>query len=178
VDPNSRVIKFFNKIFELERKLNQCEFDRLFATVSRRMEVAFSTKLTDCIAENLLCKTLRVLSKSDQKQVIRWCDTLLPQQQLYQFNANSTLVISANGLREEVEGDAIINRFLYCNQLLTMAELISELQLNSTIPTESRRRKYRIPRKVWCRKVKFDVEFNIPVVGPLLTKGMETKAGF
>jgi hypothetical protein len=85
------------------------------------MEDVFSTKFTDRIVKNLLCKTYRVLSKNGQQEATRWCNTLLPQQQLYQFNHNSTLVVSANGSMEEVEGNAIIHRFRFHDQLLTMA---------------------------------------------------------
>jgi hypothetical protein len=154
--------------------LNRSELDRFFATVSRRMEVVFCTKFTDRIVENLLCKTFRVLSNNGQQEAARWCDTLIAQQQLYQFNHGSTLVISADGSMEEVEGNAIIHRFPFHDQLLTMAELISELELKGMMPSESRIRKYRIPRNLWYPKVKFEVDFKVPVVRPLSTKGIET----
>jgi hypothetical protein len=175
VDPTSRVVKFFNDEFRLRRKLNRTELDRFMATLLKRLEVVFDTTFTDRIVENILCKAFRVLSKNNgNKKVLAWCDTLLPGQQIFDFKSNFVLVLSQGGEMEEVEGDAIVNRFPYGDSLLTMEELVSELGLPSVMPTESRMRKYRFYGKVWWPKVKFDVDFTMPPSKPLSKNALET----
>jgi hypothetical protein len=75
VEPNSRVVKFFNEKYKLRRKLNRIELDRFLATITRRLEVGFDTEFTERIIENLLCKAFRELSNKDQKKALAWCDT-------------------------------------------------------------------------------------------------------
>jgi hypothetical protein len=121
-----------------------------------------------------LCKAFRELSNKDSKKALSWCDTLVSTQQLYQFNMNSIVVVYPNGETEQFEGSAIVNRFAYGDRLLTVAEFISELGLPSSMPTESRRRRYEFSRKVWMPKVKFAVEFNIPPPETLSKKALDT----
>jgi hypothetical protein len=153
--------------------LNKTELDRFMATLSRRLGVVFGSIFTDRIVENILCKTFRALSNDGQKNH-SWCDTLLPGQQLYRFKTDFILIVSESGETEEVEGDAIINRFPYGNALLTMEELVDELGLPCVMPSEPRMRKYQFYEKIWFPKVKFDVEFSIPVPCLLSKKAMET----
>jgi hypothetical protein len=174
VDPSSRVVKFFNEEFDLRRKLNRTELDRFLATLSRRLEVVFDTPFTDRIIENVLCKAFRELSHNETKKAQSWCDTLLPGQQLYKFESNFVLVVSPSGETEEVEGDAIVNRFPYGDDLLTMEEFVSELGLPVVMPSESKMRKYQFYGKVWCPKVKFDVEFSLPKAALLSNEALET----
>jgi hypothetical protein len=115
--------------------------DRFRSTLSCRLEVAFDTGFTERIVEKVLCKAFRSLSTQDAKKA-QWCDTLLPGQLLYQFDGDSILVLSPSGETEEVEGNAIMNRFPYGDRLLTMDEVVSELGLPSTMPLDSRRRRY------------------------------------
>jgi hypothetical protein len=63
-----------------------------------------------------------------------------------------------------MEGDAIGNRFLYGDHLLTMDEVVSELGLPSIMPSESRRRRYLLYGKVWSPKAKFDGDFKVPTL--------------
>jgi hypothetical protein len=175
VDPTSRVVKFFNDEYQLRKKLNRTELDRFMATLLKRLEVVFGTTFTDRIVENVLCKAFRVLSnKGSKKKTETWCDTLLPGQQLFHFESDFISVLSPNGETEEVDGDAILNRFPFGDRLLTMDELVAELGLPSVMPTESRMRKYRFYGKVWSPKVKFDVEFTFPPSIPLSKKALET----
>ena len=175
VDPTSRVVKFFNEEYRLRKKLNRTELDRFLATLLKRLEVVFGTTFTDRIVENILCKAFRCLSdKESQKMIESWCDTLLPGQQLFQFEQNFILVMSPNGETEEVEGDSILNRFPFNDRLMTMEELVAELGLPSVMPTESRMRKYRFYAKVWSPKVKFDLEFTVPPPVLLSKMALET----
>jgi hypothetical protein len=73
------------------------------------------------------------LSTQDRKKA-QWCDTLLPGQLLYQFDGNSFLVLFPSNKTEELEGNAVMNRFAYGDHLLTMDEVVSELGLLSTMP--------------------------------------------
>jgi hypothetical protein len=88
---SSRAVKFFNEKYKLRRKLNRPELDRFLSTLSCRLEVAFVTRFTERIIENVLCKAFRSLSTQDAKKA-QWCDTLLPGQLLYQFDGDSILV--------------------------------------------------------------------------------------
>ena len=173
MDPGSRVVKFFNEKYKLRRKLNRTELDRFLSTLSRRLEVVYNTRFTERIVENVLCKAYRALSNQETKRVVSWCDTLLPGQLLYKFEGKSISVISPSGKKEEIEGDAIMNRFPYGDRLLTMNEVVSELDLPSTMPSESRWRRYKFYGKVWSPKAKVDVEFNIPQDVPLSKKALE-----
>jgi hypothetical protein len=137
VEPSSRVVKFFNEKYKLRRKLNRPELDRFLSTLSCRLEVAFNTRFTERIVENVLCKRFRSLSTQDAKKA-QWYDTLLPGQLLYQFDGDYILVLSPSGETEELEGNAIMNRFPYGDRLLTMDEVFSELGLPSTMPSDSR----------------------------------------
>jgi hypothetical protein len=92
-------------------------------------------------SKNVLCKAFRSLSTQDAKKA-QWCDTLLPGQLLYQFDGDYILVLSPSGEKEELEEHAIMNRFPYGDRLLTMDEVVSELGLPSTIPSDCRQRRY------------------------------------
>jgi hypothetical protein len=149
--------------------------DRFLSTLSCRLEVAFNTRFTERIVENFLCKAFRSLSTQDAKKA-QWCDTLLPGQLLYQFDGNVILVLSPSGETEELEGNAIMNRFPHGDRLLTMDEVVSELGLPSTMPSDSRRRRYPFLGKVWSPKAKFHVNFKVRQVVPLPKKaGKMTK---
>jgi hypothetical protein len=174
VEPNSRVVKFFNEKYKLRRKLNQLELDPFLATITRPLEVGFDTEFTERIIENLLCKAFRELSNKDQKEALSWCDTLCSTQQIYQFDSNFIVVVYPNGETEQFEGNAIVNRIPYGDRLLTVAEFISELGLPSSMPTESRRGSYTFSRKVWLPNVKFAVEFNLPPPEPISKMALET----
>jgi hypothetical protein len=82
------------------------------------------------------------------------------------------LVLSPSGETEELEGNAITNRLPYGDRLLTMDEVVSELGLPSTMPSDSRRRRYFFG-KVWSPKAKFDVNFKVPQAVPLSKKAGE-----
>jgi hypothetical protein len=56
---------------------------------------------------------------------------------------------------------------------LTMDEVVSELELLSTMPSESRPRRYLFYGKVWSPKAKFQVDFNVPQAVPLSKKAGE-----
>jgi hypothetical protein len=84
------------------------------------------------------------------------------------------VVIYPNGETEQFEGNAIVNGIPYGDRLLTVAEFISELGLPSSMPTESRRRRYTFSRKVWLPNVKFAVESNLPPPEPISKKALET----
>jgi hypothetical protein len=145
------------------------------ATLLKRLEVVFGTIFTDRIVENVLCKSFRALSKKDGKEKKEsWCDTLLEGQQVFQFETDFIIVLSPSGETEEVDGDAILNRFPFGDRLLTMEELVDKLGLPSVMPTESRMRKYQFYGKVWSPKVKFDVEFTFPPSIPLSKEALET----
>jgi hypothetical protein len=176
VDPSSRVVKFFNERFQLRKKLTRTELDRFLATLSCRLTVVFEIEFTDRICENLLCKVFRVLSKKDTRKGQSWCDTLGLGQQVFKFEPGFILVVSPDGQTEEVEGDAIVNRFPYGDRLVTMEELVAELGLPTIMPSESRRRQYEFYGKVWYPKVKFDVEFHFSPVGKLSKQALETTA--
>jgi hypothetical protein len=96
VEPSSRVVKFLNEKYKLRRKLNRPELDRFLSTLSCRLEVAFNTRFTERIVENVVCKAFRSLSTQDAKKA-QWCDTLLPGQLLYQFDGDSILVHFSKG---------------------------------------------------------------------------------
>jgi hypothetical protein len=175
VDPNLCIVKFFNKEYQLRRKLNRTELDRFLATLLKRLEVVFDMSFTDRVVKNILCESFRELSQNKgSKQIQMWCDTLQPGQQLFEFKTNYMLVLSPGGKTEEVEGEAIVNRFPYGDRLLTMGKLVAELGLPRVMPSESWMSKYRFYDKVWCPTVKFDVEFTLPQVGPLSKMGLET----
>ncbi len=173
VETSSRVVKFFNEKYKLRRKLNRTELDRFLSTVSRRLEVVFKTQFTERIVENVLCKTFRALSKQDAKKGPSWCDTLLPGQLLYKFESNYISVISPSGETERMEEKAIVTRLPYGDRLLTMDELVSELDLPSTMPSESRRHRYLFYEKVWSPKAQFQVDFKVPQAVPLSKKAGE-----
>jgi hypothetical protein len=137
VDTSSRVDKFFNEKYKLRRKLNRMELDCFLLTVSRQLEVVFKTHFTERIVENVLCKAFRALSKQDAKKGPSWCDALLPGQLLYRFESNSISLISPSGEIEQMEEKAIVTRFPDGDQVLTMDEVVSELELPSTMPSES-----------------------------------------
>ena len=170
VDPKSKVVEFFNKKFDLKRKLNRTELDRFLSTLSRRLEVVFDGKFTERIIENILCKAFRCLGG----RITNWCDTLLPGQQLFQFKSHYVLVISPNGEIEEAEGDAIINRFPYGDELLTMEEIVSAIGFTSVMPSQKRRSNFIFYGKVWHPTVKFEVDFHVPTNTPLSKEAMET----
>jgi hypothetical protein len=137
VEPNSRVVKFFNDKYNLRRKLNRIELDRFLATITHRLEFGFDTEFTERIIENLLCKAFRELSNKDQMKALSWCDTLCSTQQIYQFNSNFIVVVYPNGETEQFEGNAIVNRNPYGDRLLlTVAIFLSKLGLPSSMPTE------------------------------------------
>jgi hypothetical protein len=96
-----------------------------------------------------------------------------PGQLLYKFESNSISVISPSGETEQMEGNAIMNRFPYGDCLLTIHELVSELGLPSTMPSESCRRIYLFYGKVWSPKAKFHVDFKVPQAVPLSKKAAE-----
>jgi hypothetical protein len=102
-----------------------------------------------------------------------WCDTLLPGQLLYKFESNYISVISPSGKTEQIEGDAIVNRFPYGNRRFTTDEVVSELGLLSTMPSESCRRRFLFYGKVWSPKAKFDADFKVPQAAPLSKKALE-----
>jgi hypothetical protein len=173
VEPSSRVVKFFNEKYNLRRKLNRRELNRFLSTLSLRLEFIFKTRFTERIVEKVLCKAFSALSNQDSKKKPSWCDTLLPGQLLYKFESNSISVISPSGETEQMEGSAIVNRFPYDDYLLTMDEVVSELELPSTMPLESRWRIYLFYGKVWSPKAKFQVDFKVPQVVPLSEKAVE-----
>jgi hypothetical protein len=90
----------------------------------------------------MLCKAFRALSKQDAKKGPSWCDTLLQGQLLYKFESNYISVISPSGETEQMEEKAIVTRCPSGDRLLTMDEVVSELELPSTMPLKSRRRRY------------------------------------
>ncbi len=57
---------------------------------------------------------------------------------------------------------------------LTMDEVVSELELPSTMPSESGPRRYLFYGKVWSPKAKFQVDFKVPQAVPLSKKALET----
>jgi hypothetical protein len=173
-EPSSRVVKFFNEKYKLRRKLNRTELDRFLLTLSRQLEVVLKTRFTERIVKNVLCKAFRALSKQDAKKGPSWCDTLLPGQLLYKFESNSISVISPSSEREQLERSAIVNRFPYDDRLLTMDEVVSEVELPTTMPTEACRRRYLFYGKVWSPKAKFQVDFKVPQAVPLSKKALET----
>ena len=87
---------------------------------------------------------------------------LQPGQLLFNFQSNCVLVISPNGENEEVDGDAIVNGFPYGDWLLTILKIGKQLGLPTLIPTQSQLSKFQLSDKIWCPKVQFDVEFNLP----------------
>ena len=72
-----------------------------------------------------------------------------------------------------MEEKAIVTRLPYGDRLLTMDELVSELDLPSTMPSESRRRRYLFYEKVWSPKAQFQVDFKVPQAVPLSKKAGE-----
>jgi hypothetical protein len=175
VDPASRVVKFFNDEYQLRKRLNRAELDRFLATLMKRLGVVFVNTFTDRIVENILCKAFRALSNKDSKRKTeRWCDTLPPGQLIFQFEDDFIIVLSPNGDTEEVDGQAIMNRFPFGDRLLTMEELVAELGLPNVMPTESRMRKYCFYEKVWHPTVTFDVEFSFPPFIPQSKLARET----
>jgi hypothetical protein len=116
--------------------------------------------LLDGLLQIVLCKAYRALSNQDAKKEPSWCDALLPGQLLYKFESNSIWVlISPSGKTEQREGSEIENRFLYGDRLLTMDEVVSEPEPPSTMPSESRWRRYLFYEKVWSPKAKFQSLF-------------------
>jgi hypothetical protein len=112
-----------------EENLTRQSLEWFMAILLKQLEVVFDTTFTDWIVENVLCKMFRALSNNDStKKGQLWCDTLLLGEQLYKFKSNFILVLSPSGKTEEVEGDVIVNCFPYGDQLLTMGELVLELE--------------------------------------------------
>jgi hypothetical protein len=72
-----------------------------------------------------------------------------------------------------MEGSAIVNRFPYDDCLLAMDEVVSELELPSTMPLESCRCRYLFYGKVWSPKAKFQIDFKVPNAVPLSKKAVE-----
>ncbi len=105
------------------------------STLSRELEGVLKTRCTKRIVKDVLCKTCRALSRQDAKKEPSWCDTLLTGQLLYKFESNSISVISPSSETEQLERSAIVNRFPYDDRLLTMDEVVSELELPTTMPT-------------------------------------------
>jgi hypothetical protein len=74
----------------------------------------------------------------------------------------------------DAKGNAIANQFPYDDCLLTMDELVFKLGLPSLMPLESCRHIYLFYGKLWCPKVKFEVELKVPLAGrPLSKKALE-----
>jgi hypothetical protein len=167
LDPASRPIKFFSDVdrYKVGKKLVGPELDRFIAALLCRFEFAFKSPFTERIMENILCKARRVLSNDMGDE--RWCDTLLTDQRLYQFKKNSVLVLSPCGGVEEVEGNAVINRWPYGGAHFTMEELVVEFGFPSVLPTNERIGTYQFGRKVWNPTARFDVEFNVPPANPV-----------
>jgi hypothetical protein len=57
---------------------------------------------------------------------------------LYKFESGSVVIIYPSTDKQEViDGDAVINWFPYGHQLMTMTEIVEDLGLPTTLPTDS-----------------------------------------
>jgi hypothetical protein len=155
----------------MKKKLNKTELDRFLKTIAQRLEVVFGWRFTLRICENLLCKAFRVLSN---KAEAKWCDTICPLQFLFVFKSGSIEIIHPTSEREVLEGDAVINRFPFGNQLMSMKEIVAELGLSNTLPSDIKMLRYQFSRKVWSPKVIFEVEYALPRIKPLSVEGEES----
>jgi hypothetical protein len=76
--------------------------------------------------------------------------------------------------QEVIDGDAVINRFPYGHRLMTVAEIVEDLVLPTTLPTDSRVHRYQLFHQFWFPKVKFEVEYALPPIKPVSREGMQS----
>lgn len=174
-DPTSRVVQYFNDEFELKKKLNATELRRFMKTLAQRFQVAFERTFTKRVLENILCKVYRVLNnpKTNKSVKEKWCDTLQQGQVLFNFRPNSIQITFSDGSSEIIEGDAAITRFPYGDSLLPMAEIVIQLGLPLTMPSNSRTRQFQFYDRIWFPRVDIDVDFDMPPL-PILSLDAQT----
>jgi hypothetical protein len=162
MDPENRVVLFFNERFRLHKKLNTAELDRFFKTLAQRFKVAFNKSFSKRVLENILCKAYRILNYKVGQRQPKWCDTLVPGQLLFEFENELLTITYPDGSVADYELDCIIQRYPFGDKLVTMAEMVRELGLPSTMPLDSRLRRYEFYSKVLQPRAKLAVEFDIP----------------
>lgn len=166
------MVQFFNEEFELRRKLNAAELRRFLKTLAQRFEVVFGRAFTKRVLENVLCKVYRILNNKKANKKItqeKWCDTLQPGQLLFDFTFQSIVRLGLDGGLESIEGDAVMTRFPYGDELLTMAEVVSELRLPTTLPSNTRTRQFHFYAPMWSPRAVVEVDFTVPDL-PTLSK--------
>lgn len=168
VEPSSQVIKFVNTRYDLKRKLKGLELDRFFKTWSARFEHLFGYPFSKRYLENVLCKAYRVLAN----EIGNWYDTIQLGQLVFLFRGDTVVITNADGDMETIPGKAVINRFPYADSLLTMEDLVVELGLPTTLPSEQRMSTYVFYDPIVHPRIRFNVDFPIPPLPPLSTEAI------
>jgi hypothetical protein len=94
---------------------------------------------------------------------------------LYKFESGSVVILYPSTDKQEViDVDAVINRFPYGHRLMTMAEIVEDLGIPTTLPTDSRVRRYQFFHQFGFPKVTFEVKYTLPPIKPLSREGMQS----
>ena len=162
MEPENRAVLFFNERFRLHKKLNTAELDRFFKTLAQRFKVAFNKPFSRRLLENILCKAYRILNYKVGQRRPKWCDILVPGQLLFEFENELLKITYPDGSIADYELNCLIHRYPFGEKLVTMAEMVRELGLPSTMPEDKRLRQYVFYSKVMRPRARLAVEFDIP----------------
>jgi hypothetical protein len=177
-DPQSRVLKFFHSKYNFKKPLNGAEAERVSKTVSKQLEVVFGGLFTPRVTKNILCKAFRLLSERGNED-LKWCDTTSETQLLFKFeHGGSVTILHRDGREESIDGDYVISRFPYGDQLMTMREIVEDLCLPREMPMVTTMRRFKFYEKIMSPRQHFELEFALPRIEPLSKVGVETSRKF
>jgi hypothetical protein len=158
LDPTSRVVKFLNAKFKMEKKLSKLESPRFLSTLGQRLEMRFGERFSKRFCKNLMRKCCRFANSASGDS--RWVDATREEGQLLCCVEQESVSILFADCHEEFLDGNLIHCFPVGSKLMTMVEMAKALGPQSNVmPSDRALNACRFPSAVTLPKCGIELEF-------------------
>jgi hypothetical protein len=156
-DPTGIVFQWYARRFQFPS--TQAQARRLMAWLPTGLEAEIGTPFMESLLENLACKNVqRDGGARESKRDIHYSSApIFVRTQ----TGDGLAIVYHDGRQSTLEGDVIVYRWRFGASILTMAEIASELQLASVLPSLRVVRSMPLPDEARRRSRNSDLSFEI-----------------